>query len=257
MEAIVRGGLSHDSRHPLWIIHTSGTVVLAFQDEREGTIGVERPKIWDDWEGVDEVTAIPDEASHRAVDKVILTAGREQGDSMRTAIVCPPVIYGPTRGSCHNRSMQAYWMSKLVMQRGRGFCVGQGENWVTAVHVQDLTDLYMSLGNCAEAGGGPASWGANGYYFAQSQEFKWKEMHKLVAELVFEKGLISSPRLEYLTKEQILEICQSGVYAWGLNQRCRAIRACQELGWSPFRPSLRECFPGIIDSEARRLGKSA
>jgi hypothetical protein len=37
---------------------------------------------------------LPDEAFHRNVDKIVLEAGAQHAASVKTAVVCPPTIYG-------------------------------------------------------------------------------------------------------------------------------------------------------------------
>lgn len=49
---------------------------------------------YDDLEGVDKLTSLPDDAFHRDVDKVVLEAGIKYSDNVKIAIVCPPTIYG-------------------------------------------------------------------------------------------------------------------------------------------------------------------
>jgi hypothetical protein len=51
-------------------------------------------KVFDDLEGVGELTSLPDEAFHRNVDKIVLECGTKHADVVRTAIICPPTIYG-------------------------------------------------------------------------------------------------------------------------------------------------------------------
>ena len=77
-----------------------------------GTYGVRAEKVFDDWDGVKDVTSLPDAAPHRNVDKIVLAAGTEQGARIKTAIVCPPMIYGPGPGPDNQRSVQAYELAK-------------------------------------------------------------------------------------------------------------------------------------------------
>ena len=93
--AIIKG-LSASSK-PGYFIHTSGTGILTVEDVMASRYGRENPKVYDDWENVAEVTSLPDEAWHRNVDKIVLGASRKT-PSIKTAIVCPPTIYGPGRG---------------------------------------------------------------------------------------------------------------------------------------------------------------
>lgn len=37
---------------------------------------------------------MPSEAFHRNVDEIVLKAGSENASAVKTAIVCPPTIYG-------------------------------------------------------------------------------------------------------------------------------------------------------------------
>lgn len=257
VKAIAQGAAEHTPSHPLYLIHTGGTGVLTLSDQHSPAVGIANNKQWDDWEHLSEVTTLPDEAPHRLVDKAVLELGQRHPTSVKTAIVCPPVIFGAARGRgpCNNRSMQAYWASELVLRRKKGFVVGKGENTVSAVHVQDVADLFVLLGRAAAAGGGGASWGVEGYYFAESQAFQWKDMHAVIARAAFEMGLIPSPEVELLaTEEQIRGVLEDGAYVWGTNQWVDAVRARRLLGWKPYRPALREVVPEIVAAEARRLG---
>ena len=258
VQAIAQGASSHTPSHPLYLIHTGGTGVLTLSDQHAPKVGTANNKQWDEWTHLSEVTTLPDEAPHRLVDKAVLDLGQQDPTSVKTAIVCPPVIYGAARGRgpCNTRSMQAYWASELVLRRKKGFVVGEGENTVSAVHVQDVADLFVLLGQAAAAaGGGDASWGTEGYYFAESQAFRWKDMHAVIARAAFNMGLIPSPETEFLiTEEQIRGVLEDGAYVWGTNQWVDAVRARRLLGWKPYRPSLREVMPEIVAAEARRLG---
>ena len=56
--------------------------------------GEHADKEYDDWEGVEELTNLPDEAFHRDVDKIVLQSSAKHADSVKTAILCPPTIFG-------------------------------------------------------------------------------------------------------------------------------------------------------------------
>lgn len=51
-------------------------------------------KVYDDWDGVDELLHLPAHAFHRNVDEIVLETGAKRGDVVKTALVCPPTIYG-------------------------------------------------------------------------------------------------------------------------------------------------------------------
>lgn len=167
-EAIVHGAEKHRADKPVFLIHTSGTGILTWKTVETKTFGDLQEKIYDDWDGIDEVTSLPDGAAHRNVDKIILAAGNNP--AVKTAIVCPPSIYGVGRGPGNKRSQQLYDLSRIILTSGRGMQVGKGENKQTHIHVYDLSDLYVLLVDEAIAGGGKATWGSKGYYFSSRGE---------------------------------------------------------------------------------------
>jgi|TARA_R110002003_G_scaffold119_5_gene10582 hypothetical protein len=46
---------------------------------------------YNDWTAVEDLTGLPGDAFHRNVDEVVISSG---SDSVKTAILCPPTIYG-------------------------------------------------------------------------------------------------------------------------------------------------------------------
>ncbi|KKZ65948.1 hypothetical protein EMCG_08291 [[Emmonsia] crescens] len=253
-QAIAKGIAAHTPDRPGYWIHTSGTGILTFEDLGNSTYGDLRPKEYNDWDGIGDVTSLPDEAFHRDVDKIVLGVGVVAADRVKTAIVCPPTIYGPGRGPGNTRSAQIYNLAKYVLKRKKGLQVGKGENIWHEIHVHDLSDLFLLLGEAAAAGGGKASWGKEGYYFVENGSFVWGDVEKAVAKIAFEKGLISSPEVEILDGKQTADLFAFGPFSWGTNSRAHAIRAKKLLGWNPHRPSARELLPDIIDLEAKALG---
>ncbi|KAL9594113.1 MAG: hypothetical protein Q9219_007211 [cf. Caloplaca sp. 3 TL-2023] len=209
--------------------------------------GESSSKVYNDWDGVNEVTSLPDFAPHRNVDQIILGAG---ASNVKTAIVCPPTIYGPGRGPGNQRSIQIPELSRCTLEKGHGIQVGAGKTYWTNVHVHDLSDLYVSLVEAAAVGGGQASWGNEGYYFAENGEHVWGRVAQVVATAAHAKGFISSADVKVLPDNEIEEMCPFGTKLWGANSRCRAIRARNLLGWSPKGRSLEEETPDTVAYEA-------
>lgn len=114
--------------------------------------------------------------------------------------------------------------------------------------------MYLALGDAAAAGGGKATWNEQGYYLAENGSFVWGDISRAVAKVAYEKKLIPSPDVEPLSDEQITELNQWGLYAWGSNSRGHAIRARKLFGWSPQQPSLMDLIPQIVEIEAKALG---
>jgi nucleoside-diphosphate-sugar epimerase len=246
-------GLAQNQK-PTYFIHTSGTGVLAFEDFGADTYGITREKVFDDWDGIADVTSIPDTALHRNVDKVVLAAS-ETSNTIHTAIVCPPCIYGPGRGPDNKRSVQVPEMARLALERHKGFVVNEGVNRWTEVHVQDLSNAYLALVTAAlTPDGGKATWNDKGYYFTENGEFVWGDVGKKLAQLMFEKKLINSPEVDHLSKDDSDKLKPWGSYLWGTNSRCRSFRANKLLGWTPKQKNLMDTLSELVDEEARRLG---
>ncbi|KAE8383274.1 hypothetical protein BDV26DRAFT_251992 [Aspergillus bertholletiae] len=253
-EAIAKGAAHHTPEKPVWVIHTSGTGILTVEDFRTNTWGFYRSKEHNDWDGVDELLNLPDDSFHRNVDKIIIEASQRNPESVKTAIVCPPTIYGPGRGPGNQKSVQAYWLAATVLKIKKGFLVGEGKNIWHQVHVRDLSDVYGALADAAAAGGGKATWNDKGYYLAENGQFVWGDIQREVARVAYEKKLIPSPEVESLPDAQVSELNEFGLYAWGSSSRGHSLRARKLLGWSPRQPSLKELIPEIVDIEAKTLG---
>jgi nucleoside-diphosphate-sugar epimerase len=246
---------AHTPDRPAWYIHTSGTGILTWEDIRNETVGILREKEYNDWDGVDEVTSLPDDALHRNVDKIVLAAAAEASDRVKTAIVCPPTIYGPGRGSGNTRSIQAYLFATSVLKRGKGFVVGEGKNIWHQVHVQDLSDVYLALGEAAAAGGGKATWGSkDGYYFAENGTFVWGDVQRAITKAAYEKKFIPTAEIDSMSKDEAGKLHPFGPYAWGSNSRGHAIRARKLFGWNPSKPSIFDLVPDIVGVRAQDLG---
>jgi len=249
--AIIKGASSRSS--PAFLVHTSGTGILCVNDMTKGTWGSPSTKIYDDWDNVSEVTSLPDQAWHRNVDKIVL-AGGTSGGNVKTAIVCPPTIYGPGRGPGNTFSDQWYLMAKGMLQKGFGFQVGEGKNTWTHVHIHDLSNIYLRLVEEAAKGGGEATWGEQGYYFAESGEYVWGDMAKKIAAEVHKQGFIESPDVRSVSIDEANQIIRMGGAKWGYNSRCKAIRARELFGWKPAGDSIDKLLPSLVTDEAKKLG---
>jgi nucleoside-diphosphate-sugar epimerase len=252
-QAIVAG--LAQSQKTSYLIHTSGTGVLSFQDFEEGTYGVTREKVYDDWDGIGEVTSLPDTAVHRNVDKVVLAANAASGGTVHSAIVCPPCIYGPGRGPDNKRSVQVYEMTRAALERHKGFVIEEGLNRWTESHVQDLSEIFLALVTAAlSPDGGKATWDDKGYYFTESGSFAWGDIGQKIAKIALDKKLINSAEVDHLSKDEADKLTNAGSYLWGTNSRCKAIRANKLFGWTPKQTSLSDLLPEIVEDEARKLG---
>ncbi|EKG10799.1 NAD-dependent epimerase/dehydratase [Macrophomina phaseolina MS6] len=247
-------GLSQRSA-PTFYIHTSGTAILMIHDQQLNLFGVESTRVYDDITSITEITSFPDQAWHRDVDKIVLGAS-SSSSSIRTAIVCPPCIYGLGRGPVNARSSQIPELTRWTLKRGKGFTVGEGQARWSSVHVQDLSALFLKLVEAAASGGGQAAWGQEGYYFAENGEFEWGVMAGLVAKECAKRGFIKSAEIDHLSPEEVEKLVGNAFLGpiWGQNSRSRASRGRQLLGWEPTKPSLQDEIARNVELEAEALG---
>ncbi|KAI8634833.1 hypothetical protein F5Y19DRAFT_469883 [Xylariaceae sp. FL1651] len=214
----------HSAARPGYWLHTGGTGILSYFDTVSGRLGELSEKIFNDLDGVSELTSLPDDAFHRNVDKIVLECGTQHPDVVRTAIVCPPTIYGNGRGPISGRSRQVYEMAKLVLTKGYAPIIGAGlSKWSNGkfghsdysrpflfpsllfVHIQDLTQAFVLLTEAAASGNAsPEIWGARGYHFTD-----WGVLARTVAEQAHKLGLLKGeqkPKEKQLSKDEALAI---------------------------------------------------
>jgi nucleoside-diphosphate-sugar epimerase len=225
---------------------------LAYEDLSTGTYGEPSSKIYDDWENVHEVTSLPDSAWHRDVDIIVLAA---ESTGVKTAIVAPPSIYDAGRGPGNTRSVQWNKMASCAMKRGKGFYIGKGENMWTYVNVRDLSALFLSLTEAALAGSqDPNIFGPSGYFYCEAGPYVWKEQAKNIAAAAHKAGFLDTADVDSITKDEAEKLLEGGSSQWGMNSRCKAIRANKVFGWTPKGISPEKALPGIINAEAEALG---
>ena len=145
--AIAAGILEgHSKGRPGFWLHTGGTGILTWEDTKYDRLGEPSDKVYNDWDGIEELTNLPDEAFHRNVDKIVLEAGSKHSDVIKSVIVAPPTIYGKTchsvvssscdanllppgngRGPISGRGRQVYELAKLVLTKQYTPVIGQGQ----------------------------------------------------------------------------------------------------------------------------------
>lgn len=228
---------------------------MTWKDTETETYG-EAPSTepYDDLENVSTVTSLPDKAFHRDIDKIVLAAS---SDAVKTAIICPPTIYGPGRGTVNKRSRQVYSLIDITLASGQAPLVGKGLTEWDNVHVHDLADVYVLLVEAAIANKPELDahlWGKAGYFFAENGHHVWGEISKQVGKIAFEKGFIKEKDAKAMNVDEIKGLVGFEGVSWGLNSKGFAKRAREYLGWKPHARSLEEELPYIIQSEAERKG---
>lgn len=156
IQALIAGLLRHPE--PSFLIHLSGTGIVSDWLER-AHLGKLNSRVWSDVDDLEEITSRPDRELHRNVDKIIQQAATENGDKLKTAIICPPDIYGHGRGP--GRTQSAYVPKFYEASKGLGaaFFADEGTNTRSWVHIEDLMKVYLNVVEAAAADGKGADWG--------------------------------------------------------------------------------------------------
>ncbi|KAL4862138.1 hypothetical protein BDV12DRAFT_190618 [Aspergillus spectabilis] len=232
-------------------IHTSGTDVLL--DPRAPLHPPENGvRVIDDWDGIAEVTSLPDDAPHRNVDKFVLASG---SSTLKTAIICPSTIYGTGRGAISQRTDQMPGFAKLILQRRKGLQFADGKTFWNAVHVYDLSRLYVSfIHDALSPSGGKVTWNAEGYYLVESGIYFWGDVAREISREAYKLGLLPSEEVASVGVEDRHVLAGAGRPVVNYSVRASAIRARKLLGWEAVEGSLAEEVPKIVRAEARALG---
>ena len=168
--------------------------------------------------------------------------------------MCPPTIWGAGRGPDNTRSVQIYKSTEAFLKHGKAFKVGKGQNIWHQVHVSDLAELYLLLGEAAVNEGRPASWNEQGYYLAENGSFVWGDVLGEIAKVAHKKGLLKTPTAESLSPADADQLFRNAKYSIGTNSRGVSIRGKKLLGWKPVQGDILGELETAVDSEARMLG---
>ncbi|MEM9462385.1 MAG: SDR family oxidoreductase [Myxococcota bacterium] len=157
-------------------------------------------------------------ALRAALEQTVLQAGKH---GVRTIVIRPGLVYG------QGGSGVMHMLAELARQAGGGRTVGDGHNVWSAVHVDDLADLYLS-----GLERGPA-----GTLFNAATEEE-VTMREIVSSIAHTLHLPGSPTAWPVEEAR----GPLGPLADGLasNKRISAARARRILGWRPHRAGLIE-----------------
>jgi nucleoside-diphosphate-sugar epimerase len=241
-----------------FLIHLSGTGVIS--DEREQTWeGKSNPKIWDDIKDIDEINNLPENAKHHRVDRCIQDASN---DYLKTAIVCPPDIYGQGYAVGGRTTFLVPMFVDALIKHEEAFYLGDGDNMRAVAHIDDVIEVFALLVGEALKGGGEAQWGNEvsmqllrceiitvklivdqGFYFTVTDEVRWKDAAEAINRIGTERGWLSKDSKAVSWNAEKLDRAFPGyppgmiLYLWGSNSRASSSRA-KLLGWKPKGPSF-------------------
>lgn len=195
------------------LLHTSGSSVVG--DDARGEYC--SPHVFDEhtpW------VINPFKQARRDIDLRVLAGAK---DGIKTAVICPSLIYGAGTG-LNPHSVQIPFLASNARENGVVEIVGKGLNVWANVHVEDVSSLYQLV---LEKGLGGA------FYFVENGEASYADLGQALAQRL---GL----RVAHLEPEVAAE--RWGVarayFSFGSNSRVRARRAREDLGWVPQHTSV-------------------
>jgi nucleoside-diphosphate-sugar epimerase len=163
----------------------------------------------------------PAKQLRREIDHSVLRAA---ADGVRSAVICPSLIYGIGRG-VNRRSLQVPFLVDNAREQSVVQIVGRGVNRWSNVHIDDVAELYLLALEKAPAGA---------FYFAENGEASFAEIGEAIAARLALGPVESLPA--GLAAERWGE--SRAYYTFGSNSRVRAKRARRELGWTPRHTSV-------------------
>lgn len=253
--AMLEGAASRSDGKPGYYIHLSGTGLIAdfADDDHKKHRGILNEHVYNDLDGVEEVLNRPDGRMHRHTDKAIQEAAKKYDNKVKTAIVCPPDMYGKGTGPKKVDSVFVPAFISECKRVGAAWYYGAGENVRGWCHVADAARIFTSLAENAANGGGSATWGREGYYFATHQETRQKELATAFGKILHARGVLKTAEPKQVGEEVVDEALkgmgpQVGWYNFGNNSRATSGRAQKVLGWKPHEKPLWDVLESDIDS---------
>ena len=121
--ALVEGAA--EGRRGGCIIQISGTGILLDASTGYGNLS---EKIYNDMNEKDiaEIQSFGRDHIHRDTEEAFLLASKDK--NVRSAIVCPPLIYGTGKGPVKKTSVQIPTLIDLSLKRGKAFQILEGQN---------------------------------------------------------------------------------------------------------------------------------
>jgi hypothetical protein len=118
--------------------------------------------------------------------------------------------------------------------------------------------LYLHIVDSAaaelEGRQGPATWGNEGYYFAENGVHYWQDIAGWVAEEAFRQGYLQTGSISSQGSDEEELLKQTGPAVWNFRASCKSIRAKKLFGWDYKEKELKDEIPEIVRSEAERAG---
>jgi nucleoside-diphosphate-sugar epimerase len=219
---------------------------------------------------IQELYDLPPDAFHHTIDVAMQDLTASTGGRIRTAIVCPPDIYGQPEGVTERATHMVPNYVRVVLEKGTGgFYLGSGQNYRAVSHLSDVSQLFaLIVGEALKPDGGKATWGKEGFYFGVASEVRWKEAAEAIQKILVKQGLVDpNAEVESWPKEKFVGLLpqleswfpEITLYFWGSNSRAVSERATNLLGWEARGPTFFEALEAdvlvVVDEINKSKGK--
>ncbi|KAK9324997.1 hypothetical protein V1517DRAFT_315719 [Lipomyces orientalis] len=227
------------------LVHTSGTGILINKSEFDQEV----TRRYDDVADIKTITSWDLDHFHRDIDIKILNLHKIK-PTVKTIIICPPLIYGTGTGKVNRMSQQIPWMIKFASILKRNGVYGSGKAIWSNVHISDLAELYVLILATYVSDPKKLWYNDDGYYFAENGSHNWKSITAACDEPLVKYGIIAPENTakvgtpdefhfteEELKKELDPELYKYATSMYGTNSGSKATRA-RSLGWVPKQPDV-------------------
>jgi len=197
------------------LLHTSGTSIVG-----DKVVGELSPRV------VNEDTPyepMPEKIQRVAIQRTVLAAAAQ---GVRSAVLCPPLIYGGGRGA-NPESIQVPTLIRQAVKSGIPRYVGAGENVWSTLHIEDLCQAYLRALEAAPAGS---------FFYLENGETSFKLIAESIGRLLGGKAAQGWSLDEAISQWGPMAVW----FSLGGNSRVSADKARRMLGWKPKGAGLFE-----------------
>ncbi|OBT77959.1 hypothetical protein VF21_04364 [Pseudogymnoascus sp. 05NY08] len=239
--SIIEGIRSSDKKDCGYLIHTSNISTLIDQDFALGELD---NKVLDDVADFVKIKEILSK-NPRGSETMILNAAAKNtknGRPVKSAILCPPAVYGFGRGPISKRGGKLTALMRAIILYKSAFSVENGRNHWSVVDIHNLAKAYLFLVDKAlgRIGVEDKYWDSKGYYVVETEELCWGAFARSIGERVQNRFFIDELAIvKKLTANEVDAIYAGGSTYWGTNARCMGSRL-RQLGWKPYRGCLEK-----------------
>lgn len=197
------------------LLHTSGSSIVG--DKLAGKLS---PRVFHEDTPYEPQ---PEKIQRVAVQRTVLAAAAQ---GIRSAVLCPTLIYGEGRGA-NPDSIQIPTLIRQAVKSGVPRYVGAGENVWSTVHIEDVCDAYLLALEAAPAGS---------FFYLEDGETSFKSIVEAIGRLLGGKAAQGWGIDEAIAQWGPMAVW----FSLGGNSRVNADKARRMLGWKPKGAGLIE-----------------